>query len=202
MKHSLFSQFLLQLVSLGVNSALPTQKCTDRTPSLPILCNVRAFVMFRYCSSSQTLRRTSVEDPAAVPHRMRGGDFRQWLPQKTGGCLRIKAYFMLSMAWFQTSGSPKVSQGSQGPALGQQTKVHVLRDLRTLNVSYPHLCHFQKRNISPPSKYFGTFTTPYHPQVNQPWSFYLQSSYLANCFSLDRDTGHKSTFLVANLANY
>lgn len=32
-----------------------------------------------------TLKRTRVEDPAAVPHRMQGGDFLQWLPQKTGG---------------------------------------------------------------------------------------------------------------------
>lgn len=73
------------------------------------------FFLCRY----PTLKETCVEDPA-VPHRMQGGDFLQWLPQKTGATIMIKAYFMLTMAWFQAPGSPKVSQGSQkrGPGCG------------------------------------------------------------------------------------
>lgn len=59
-----------------------------------------------------TLKETCVEDPAA-PHRMQGGDFLQWLPQKTAATIMVKAYFMLAMAWFQAPGSPKVSHRSQ-----------------------------------------------------------------------------------------
>lgn len=73
------------------------------------------FFLCRY----PTLKETRVEDPA-VPHRMQGGDFLQWLPQKTAATIMIKAYFMLAMAWFQDPGSPKVSQGlqKQGPGCG------------------------------------------------------------------------------------
>lgn len=38
-----------------------------------------------FCAVTRPSERTRVEDPAAVPHRMQGGDFLQWLPQKTGG---------------------------------------------------------------------------------------------------------------------
>lgn len=76
---------------------------------------LRHFFLCRY----PTLKETCVEDPA-VPHRMQGGDFLQWLPQKTAATIMIKAYFMLAMAWFQAPSSPKVSQGSQkqGPGCG------------------------------------------------------------------------------------
>lgn len=41
---------------------------------------IAALLLCRY----PTLKETHVEE-LVVPHRMQGGDFLQWLPQKTGG---------------------------------------------------------------------------------------------------------------------
>lgn len=98
MKQSLFLQFLLQSVSVCFTSQCELHEATldsavgwygawQHVCDSAYECEPSSFHMVAALLPCcyPNLKRTHVDDPGAVPHRMLGGDFLLWLPQKSGG---------------------------------------------------------------------------------------------------------------------
>lgn len=85
-------------------------------------------------------KRTCVEDPAPVPHRTQGGDFLQWLPQKTGGRDYDKSLFHALRGPIPSCQFTKSISGLVDAGAGlwvNRRKVHDLKRLRPPNGSHP-----------------------------------------------------------------
>lgn len=82
-----------------------------------------------------TLKATRVED-LAVPHRMQGGDFLQWLPQKTEDHDYNKSLFHALRGPIPSSSVHQKyprNHRCRGQVVGQHSKVHVLKSLKLLH---------------------------------------------------------------------
>lgn len=85
-------------------------------------------------------KRTCVEDPAPAPHRTQGGDFLQWLPQKTGGRDYDKSLFHALRGPIPSCQFTKSISGIVDGEAGlwvNRRKVRELKDLRPLDGSHP-----------------------------------------------------------------